>query len=582
MSKSVLLLTDRPAFEEAWRSALERAGLHAQPTNPDALSEAIREGSLVVIDGACAVFDEDELLAHAGLARALKATCAIALPDDDRFEGIADLLDDLCPGLIARGARDATRIATTLARRADRDRSRRFEYLAVSPRPGELLAILADGTAALLPRPVTRCRRRQRGRDRSRSVTARRRRRSLLANGHEVSLRASALGLSSPSQRPSAPPTNGHGAIAIDGVRLGARLRELRVAAGLTQAELARRTGIHRPEHRARRSRPPHAVARNARAFGLGDRCVDDHRARGRIGPPCPASRPRSARRSRRSPPPPSCSRATRAPAASRVFLVQRHARSASWAACTCSPAARSAPQTSLPRCARASRTRLHVRCDAWGDGVDAGRGFARTVAAVRETFEEAGVLLGVERATADARARLRRRLLGGRSVCDVARRNSRCRCNSRSLEPLSRWITPECGAGRFDTSFFLARAPHEPGRRPRSHGSGRRHCGRSGACARGSGARRDPTRAADRAHARVAARRRARSRPRTRSRAAARRRSCCRSSGRSATSSCCSTLAIPTIRCRPARSRDRRAACCASSGPALTKLRGAAQTPAQ
>src|SRR5882672_3656093 len=111
MSKSVLLLTDRPAFEEAWRSALERAGLHAQPTNPDALSDAIREGSLVVIDGACEVFDEDELLAHAGLARALKAICAIALPDDDRFDGIGELLDDLCPGLIARSPRDTARIA---------------------------------------------------------------------------------------------------------------------------------------------------------------------------------------------------------------------------------------------------------------------------------------------------------------------------------------------------------------------------------------------------------------------------------------------------------------------------------------
>ncbi|MBX3248300.1 MAG: helix-turn-helix transcriptional regulator [Myxococcales bacterium] len=33
----------------------------------------------------------------------------------------------------------------------------------------------------------------------------------------------------------------------IDGARLGARLRALRLEAGLTQAELARRTGIHRP-----------------------------------------------------------------------------------------------------------------------------------------------------------------------------------------------------------------------------------------------------------------------------------------------------------------------------------------------
>jgi DNA-binding XRE family transcriptional regulator len=277
MSKSVLLLTDRPAFEEAWRSALERVGLHAQPTKPDALSEAIREGSLVVIDGACEVFDEDELLAHAGLARALKATCAIVLPEDDRFEAIADLLDDLCPGLVGRGARDSARIAATLVRRGDRDRCRRFEYLAVSPRPGELLGILAEGTAALLPRPVTDAD------DGSEVATI-----SLghgaetatlvLANGHEVSLHASALGLSSASQRPSAPPTNGHGAIAIDGVRLGARLRELRVAAGLTQAELARRTGIHRPNiarvEAGRHTPSLETLARLASAIGVSTTTV--------------------------------------------------------------------------------------------------------------------------------------------------------------------------------------------------------------------------------------------------------------------------------------------------------------------
>jgi len=35
--------------------------------------------------------------------------------------------------------------------------------------------------------------------------------------------------------------------ILLDGAGLGARLKELRLEAGLTQAELARRTGIHRP-----------------------------------------------------------------------------------------------------------------------------------------------------------------------------------------------------------------------------------------------------------------------------------------------------------------------------------------------
>jgi DNA-binding XRE family transcriptional regulator len=281
MSKLVLLLTDRAAFEEAWRPALERAGLHAQTTHPDALSDSIREGSLVIVDGQSVAFDEDELLAHAGLARALHATCAISLPEDDRFDAILDLLDDLCPGLTTRGTRDAARIAATLARRGDRERGRRFEYLAVSPRPDELLAILADGTTALLPRPVSDA-------DDGSEVasislghgaeTAT----LLLANGAELSLRATAIGAAFASNRPSTPPTNGnghgHAAVAIDGVRLGARLRELRVAAGLTQAELARRTGIHRPNiarvEAGRHTPSLETLARLASAIGVSTTTV--------------------------------------------------------------------------------------------------------------------------------------------------------------------------------------------------------------------------------------------------------------------------------------------------------------------
>ena len=278
MPKLVLLLTDRPAFEEAWRPALERAGLSAQTTNPDALSDAIHEGGLVILDGASAAFDEDELLAHAGLARALRATCAISLPEDDRFDGILDLLDDLCPGLTTRGTRDAVRIAATLARRADRDRSRRFEYLAVSPRPDELLAILADGTTALLPRPVSDA---DDGSEVSSislghgAETAT----LLLANGASLSLRATAIS-GTTTLRPSAPPINGngHGTVAIDGVRLGARLRELRVAAGLTQAELARRTGIHRPNiarvEAGRHTPSLETLARLASAIGVSTTTV--------------------------------------------------------------------------------------------------------------------------------------------------------------------------------------------------------------------------------------------------------------------------------------------------------------------
>jgi DNA-binding XRE family transcriptional regulator len=273
MSNPVLLLTDRPAFEDDWRRALERVGLRAQALLPDSPSDAIREGGVVVIDAGCEVFDEDELLAHVGLARALKVVCAVALPDDERQSGLEDLLDDLCPGLVTRGGRDLARVAGALARRADRDRGKRFEYLAVSPRPAELLAILADGTAALLPRPVSD--------DDDGSEVASislgsgaQSARLVLASGREVELRA-AVATPANGARPSVPPVNGHGGstIAIDGVRLGARLRELRVAAGLTQAELARRTGIHRPNiarvEAGRHTPSLETLARLASAIGV-------------------------------------------------------------------------------------------------------------------------------------------------------------------------------------------------------------------------------------------------------------------------------------------------------------------------
>jgi DNA-binding XRE family transcriptional regulator len=269
MSKSVLLLTDRPAFEEAWRPALERSGLQVLTSAPDSQTDVF-DGKAIVIDAASDRFDEDELLAHVGLARALKTACLVVLPEDDHLNGLQDLLDDLCPGFVTRGSRDSSRLASALARRLDTDRSRRFEYLAVSPRPDELLAILADGTALLLPRPVSdsddgsEVASISLGPDAEAATLT-------LVSGREVALRA--VG-GSPSSRPPPPGVNGSGtAIAIDGVRLGARLRELRVAAGLTQAELARRTGIHRPNiarvEAGRHTPSLETLARLASAIGV-------------------------------------------------------------------------------------------------------------------------------------------------------------------------------------------------------------------------------------------------------------------------------------------------------------------------
>jgi len=83
----------------------------------------------------------------------------------------------------------------------------------------------------------------------------------------------------------------------------------------------------------------------------------------------------------------------------------------------------------------------------------------ALVVAAVRETFEECGVLLaGPGGATVDAQARddllARRRTLG--DVLGAAGLPLR----ADLLAPWVRWITPEAEPRRYDTAFFVAVVP--------------------------------------------------------------------------------------------------------------------------
>ncbi len=90
--------------------------------------------------------------------------------------------------------------------------------------------------------------------------------------------------------------------------------------------------------------------------------------------------------------------------------------------------------------------------------------------AAVRETFEEAGVLLAdfVEDAPgADSDRRnlndlsvYRKKLHNGElTLKDIAQKAS-VRYLLRLLTPYARWITPEIEGKRFDTRFFIARMP--------------------------------------------------------------------------------------------------------------------------
>lgn len=281
MSASVTLFTDRSSFETAWKPVLESLGLVVSTARPEQLPERLERDSAIVVDAAAGIYDEDELLAHLGLARAIGAMSAVMLPPNDAMASVDELVDDLCTGLVARSAEDVPRVSAVLARRASARRARRFEYLTVSPRGGELLAILADGSAALVPRPAH-------GADDKSDVASitlsddASRAALELVSGARFELAADDV----VARSPEAPSVSGvvtiHGAHTpnggdalgeIDGQRLGARIRALRLAAGLTQAELARRTGIHRPNiarvEAGRHTPSLETLARLAAAIGV-------------------------------------------------------------------------------------------------------------------------------------------------------------------------------------------------------------------------------------------------------------------------------------------------------------------------
>lgn len=93
----------------------------------------------------------------------------------------------------------------------------------------------------------------------------------------------------------------------------------------------------------------------------------------------------------------------------------------------------------------------LHARL---GEAVAPARAAGLFVAAIRETFEEAGVLLGRLAAGWTAPA-ARRALAEGALFPTLVER-----LDVQALVPWVRWVTPEVSPKRFDARFFLARLP--------------------------------------------------------------------------------------------------------------------------
>ena len=124
-------------------------------------------------------------------------------------------------------------------------------------------------------------------------------------------------------------------------------------------------------------------------------------------------------------------------------------------------------------------------KCDAWLEGHDdhsasdmldlESGGASYLVAAIRECFEEAGILLALDRNGRPVSAGLKngrraRQLLscGDMTLADICREHQLVLPLDR-LAYLSHWITPPGPPRRFDTRFFVAAAP--PGQIPSHDG---------------------------------------------------------------------------------------------------------------
>jgi glyoxylase-like metal-dependent hydrolase (beta-lactamase superfamily II)/8-oxo-dGTP pyrophosphatase MutT (NUDIX family) len=94
-------------------------------------------------------------------------------------------------------------------------------------------------------------------------------------------------------------------------------------------------------------------------------------------------------------------------------------------------------------------------------EGAPEGPDRALMACALREAFEEAGVLVGVDRPGSPARiAEARRRLLAGEATFPALAREHGWRFRADALAFAGRWVSPPFVPRGFETDYFLARVP--------------------------------------------------------------------------------------------------------------------------
>ena len=172
-----------------------------------------------------------------------------------------------------------------------------------------------------------------------------------------------------------------------------------------------------------------------------------------------------------RRPPPVSGEPATPRPAATvvllrsgsdgmEVLLTRRPSTMAFAAGMMVFPGGRLDPADADPRLVARSSLSPAAAAERLGNGAEPERAAALHVAAVRELFEEAGVLLAEGVDPSEPAAALRADLLAGRlGFADIVERLD-LRLRPDRLLPLARWITPAAYPRRFDAHFFAAELP--------------------------------------------------------------------------------------------------------------------------